>query len=271
MNEDDQMKYYPKISIITISYNSEKTIERTIKSVIDQHYDKLEYIIVDGGSKDSTVDIIKKYDQYISKWISEKDHGISDAFNKGIKMASGEIIGIINSDDGYLPNAFNKLARHYDSKVDVYKGNIIFWNEKTGKRIREKPSKKMRYSGIGLRLCHQGTFVRKDAYERFGVFDEKLRYNMDLDLLFRFERNGAQFKFVDEDLAYFTMEGVTFEQTTEKQMDEMKAIIVKNGGNAFDILTYSVVKRIKMFIKETVGIDRVLYFKNLRTNVKREQ
>ena len=129
----------------------------------------------------------------------------------------------------------------------------------------------MRYSGIGLRLCHQGTFVRKDAYERFGVFDEKLRYNMDLDLLFRFERNGAQFKFVDEDLAYFTMEGVTFEQTTEKQMDEMKAIIVKNGGNAFDILTYSVVKRIKMFIKETVGIDRVLYFKNLRTNVKREQ
>lgn len=94
-----------KISIITITYNSEKTLEDTIQSVARQNYPDLEYIIVDGGSKDATLDIVKKYSNVVTKWISEPDKGISDAFNKGIKIASGELIGIINSDDTQAPVA----------------------------------------------------------------------------------------------------------------------------------------------------------------------
>ena len=99
-----------KISIITITYNSEKTIEETVKSVIDQDYPDVEYIIVDGQSKDCTLQIIEKYSSHISTLISEPDRGICDAFNKGIANATGEIIGIINSDDMLLPGAISHLV-----------------------------------------------------------------------------------------------------------------------------------------------------------------
>src|SRR5258705_5340519 len=95
------MEYTPLVSIITIVYNGEKYIEDSIRSVINQSYKNIEYIIIDGGSSDNTVSIIKKYEKQIAFWISEKDKGISDAFNKGIAKATGEIIGILNSDDWY--------------------------------------------------------------------------------------------------------------------------------------------------------------------------
>lgn len=98
-----------KISIITITYNSEKTIEETILSIINQNYQNIEYIIIDGGSKDNTLNIINKYKTKISKVISEPDNGISDAFNKGIREATGDIIGIINSDDILNIDTLNEL------------------------------------------------------------------------------------------------------------------------------------------------------------------
>lgn len=90
-----------KISIVTVSYNAAKTIEQTIKSVINQTYSNIEYIVIDGGSTDGTVDIIRKYEDRIAYWVSEPDGGIFDAMNKGIKVATGEVVGIINSDDWY--------------------------------------------------------------------------------------------------------------------------------------------------------------------------
>ena len=99
-----------KISIITITYNSERTVEETLKSVISQAYPKLEYIIVDGASKDKTLDVVAKYKDSIARIISEPDKGIADAFNKGIRMATGDLIGIINSDDLLLPGALRKMA-----------------------------------------------------------------------------------------------------------------------------------------------------------------
>ena len=167
--------YIPKVSIITITFNSENTLERAIKTIIDQRYENLEYIIVDGGSKDGTLDIINKYSNYISKWISEPDKGIADAFNKGIGLATGDVIGIINSDDGLEAGALIALAENYNPAIDVYKGNIFFWNEDSNKKIREVPSMHSSYSGWKLRLCHQGTFVTKKSYEKYGVFDINLK------------------------------------------------------------------------------------------------
>ena len=107
-----------KISIITITYNSERTVEETLKSVISQAYPNLEYIIVDGASKDKTLDVVAKYKDSIARIISEPDKGIADAFNKGIRMATGDLIGIINSDDLLLPGALRKMAESYDGDPD---------------------------------------------------------------------------------------------------------------------------------------------------------
>src|SRR5574343_380982 len=104
-----------KISIITVCYNSSETIEDTIQSVASQNYPNIEYIIVDGLSKDSTVDIIKKHSDVVSKWVSEKDKGIYDAMNKGIAMATGDIIGILNADDVYTnKDVLSKVVRHFE-------------------------------------------------------------------------------------------------------------------------------------------------------------
>ena len=119
----------PKISIITITFNSEKTLEETIESVLSQNYPNLEYLIIDGGSSDGTLEIVKRYKDKIDFVISEPDRGISDAFNKGIRYATGEIVGIINSDDLLLPDALHKVAENYDSNVGVYRGNTVIWND----------------------------------------------------------------------------------------------------------------------------------------------
>lgn len=130
----------PKISIVTISYNSEKTIEDTILSVISQDYPNKEYIIIDGASTDNTLNIIAKYKANISKVISEKDDGISDAFNKGISNSTGDIICLINSDDRLLPGALSKVAQEFDGKADIYCGNVLLWNTEDNTRLREVPS-----------------------------------------------------------------------------------------------------------------------------------
>ncbi len=121
-----------KISVITVCFNSEKTIARTIESVINQHYSDLEYIIIDGGSKDKTVEIINKYRNELSYFISEPDQGISDAFNKGIRVATGDIIGIINSDDWYENGIFKLVNEMFlqNKEIDVLVGALRYWDDK---------------------------------------------------------------------------------------------------------------------------------------------
>ena len=118
----------PKISIVTITFNSENTVEETIKSVISQDYSNLEYIIIDGASTDRTLEVVNKYRDRIARIVSEPDKGISDAFNKGIRYATGDVIGIINSDDILLPGALQAVAAAYEEGVGVYRGNICTGN-----------------------------------------------------------------------------------------------------------------------------------------------
>lgn len=119
----------PKISIITVCYNSEAHLEEAMLSIINQSYANKEYIVIDGGSKDNTLAIIDKYRDKIDYFVSEPDKGISDAFNKGIKAATGDIIGIINSDDFMMPDALHKVAEQYEEGVDLYRGYTLVWNE----------------------------------------------------------------------------------------------------------------------------------------------
>ncbi|MBE6291665.1 MAG: glycosyltransferase [Bacteroidales bacterium] len=221
----------PKISIITITYNSEKTLEETVQSVISQDYPNLEYLIIDGGSKDRTLDIVEKYRDKISFVISEPDRGISDAFNKGIRYATGEIVGIINSDDLLLPGALKTLAENYDPEVGVYRGNTIIWNDETDTKIVARPTMTFSIYSFKRRIvCHQSTFVTKKAYEAVGTFKESFKYMMDSDLLFRLYNNDIVFRYIPSDLAVFRMGGVT-NNSFWKKRTEVRRLYRENGAS----------------------------------------
>lgn len=223
----------PKISIITITFNSEKTLEETIQSVISQGYDNLEYLIIDGGSKDHTLDIVNTYRGHISYIVSEPDRGISDAFNKGISAATGEIVGIINSDDLLLPNALRTLVEHYDPTVEVYRGNIIVWDTEKNLRFKSVPSMVFKPELKNVVINHQATFITKKAYQKYGVFKINYRYMMDQDLLIRFYTQGAKFKYIDAEMAVSRCGGVTDHTNFKKGLKEYLSMIKENGGSNF--------------------------------------
>ena len=223
----------PKISVITITYNSEATLEETILSVTTQDYPALEYVIIDGGSTDGTLDIIRKYQDKIQIVVSEPDRGISDAFNKGIAKATGEIIGIINSDDILLPGALQKLAEVFDPQIDVYSGLILFWNEETDETFPSFPDVSFDKLKLQYNVAHPARFIRRDAYERYGVYRESLRYMMDIELLCRFYKQGAQFQLVDSPLAKFRIGGTTNDPIYKKKED-YRTFVQSYGGSSWD-------------------------------------
>ena len=180
-----------KFSIITVCYNAEQTITKTIESVLNQTYQNFEYIIIDGKSTDSTIKII---DSYYTKFggklkvVSESDHGIYDAMNKGIQMAQGDIIGIINSDDWYEENAlFNIVKNRVDNKYAIYYGIMRTIDSKNGKEIRCEINNP---DYISERMInHPTVFVSKQVYIKYGVFNCKYKSSADYDLIIRFHRH----------------------------------------------------------------------------------
>ena len=238
----------PKISIITITYNSEKTLEETIKSIISQGYDNLEYLIIDGGSTDHTLDIVNKYRNNIAVVVSEPDNGISDAFNKGIRYATGEIIGIINSDDILLSGALQAISDSYNKNVAVYRGNTIVWNDISNAKTRIRPTMKMKLSKPIGNVCHQSTFVTKSCYETLGAYNIDFKYMMDADILYLFYRAGVVFKYVDYDMALFRLGGVT-NTNYKKKLKEIHNVVIVNGGSnilaefrCFHFIVYNMIK-----------------------------
>ena len=222
-----------KISIVTITYNSEATLEETIRSVVSQDYPHLEYLIIDGGSTDGTLDIVRKYQDSIDVVISEPDRGISDAFNKGVARATGEIIGIINSDDILLPGALQRIAEAYEPDIDVYSGYILFWNEATNETFPSRPDITFSKLKLQYNVAHPARFIRKDAYERFGLYREDMRYMMDIELLCRFYKQGARFLKIDQPLAKFRIGGTTHDSIYKKKED-YRLFVESYGGSSWD-------------------------------------
>ena len=185
-------------SIITICFNSERTIERTIRSVLTQTFTDYEYIIVDGGSKDSTLDIVKKYEPLFKgrmKWRSEPDRGIYDAMNKGIMRSSGIIIGIVNSDDWLEPEALAYVYRKFEDngkREDViYAGDMYFHHRNGKKSVLKASLKKLaQYAKIGdiAGIRHPATFVPMKLYDKYGMFDIRMKISADADFLLRIFR-----------------------------------------------------------------------------------
>jgi glycosyltransferase involved in cell wall biosynthesis len=194
-----------KISLITISYNSAKTIEQTIQSVLLQTYENIEYIIIDGASADGTLEIINRYSDKITKIISEKDAGIYDAMNKGITLATGEIIGIINSDDFYKDKfVIEKVVDCFvKNNVDAVYTNLEYVDrENIDKKVRSWQAGKYSLEKLnsGWAPPHPTFFVRKEIYEKYGNFNLDFKIAADYELMLRFLLKGIKIGYVDETL-----------------------------------------------------------------------
>jgi len=181
---------YPKISIVTPSYNQAEFLERTILSVLNQNYPNLEYIIIDGGSNDGSVEIIKKYEKYLVYWVSEKDKGQADAINKGFRKATGEFLGWQNSDDLYMPGIFCHFAIYIkkNPKAEVIYGNKLCINGSDlviRKQFYIRPNLFI-YKNVGMTICNQSAFFRKNLLKNYGFLDEQLNYAMDYEIFLRF-------------------------------------------------------------------------------------
>ncbi|NJN33041.1 MAG: glycosyltransferase [Saprospiraceae bacterium] len=179
----------PKISIITVSYNSGKTIADTLESVAKQTFKDVEHIIVDGASKDDTLDIVRSFN-HIAKVRSEPDRGIYDAMNKGLEMASGEIIGFLNSDDMYAhEGVLEQIAKTFEFKnVDTVYSDLHFFKNSTDNIVRvwkAGATNRQRFLG-GWMPPHPTFFAKKSVYDRFGVFDAAFKQSGDYELMLRF-------------------------------------------------------------------------------------
>ena len=182
----------PRVSIVTPSYNQAQFLEETIRSVLLQGYPNLEYIIIDGGSTDGSVDIIRKYEPWLAYWVSERDKGQADALNKGLRIAKGDIIGWLNSDDLYEPGALSLVARYfvkYPEACVVY-GNITFVDEHSApvRQVRPNYSREKfvqwwRYKNVGVPSC--AAFYRREVFDQVGGFDTNLHYVLDYEFYLR--------------------------------------------------------------------------------------
>lgn len=201
-----------KFSIITITYNSSATLAETIDSVLTQEGADLEYIIVDGASTDDTVETIKKYadtDDRI-KWISEPDEGIADAFNKGLSMAIGDWVGIINSDDSLAPEAIAKVAEmvRRNPEAEVIHGGILRLDEQ-GVPVFVIDPGNLKSIWHHMPVNHPAMFVSRNTYDQLGGFDKTLRIAMDYDLVLRFYRAGVKFLSINQVLAHMRHGGAS--------------------------------------------------------------
>jgi len=199
-----------KISIITACLNAERTLEQTINSVLDQNYPHLEYIVVDGCSSDGTLGIIERYRSKLSNVVSEPDNGIYDAFNKGIRIASGDVIGILNADDFYMPWTLETVARAYGDypESDVFYGKVAVIDEEKG-CWKVYPLDSPNALIDRMSISHPAIFLPSRTYERWGLFDSTYKIAGDWDYMLRLFLNRAVFTPVDEVLAAFRLSGVS--------------------------------------------------------------
>lgn len=216
----------PKITIITASYNAEAFIEHTIRSVAAQTYPNIEYIVIDGASTDGTLDVIKKHEDRITKWISEPDRGIADAMNKGWKMASGDFVLFLHADDYLIDDStIDDAVQHMLGEYDIYAFGIYFsrwW--RGGRRQRKQPRGFTWLMNLKYGVCHQGAFCRRELFEEIGQFDTNFKIAMDYDFFMRAYRRGKSLKVVHRVVSVMRDTGISWQMDWPSQRDRLLEI-----------------------------------------------
>jgi len=235
-------KNIPLFSIVTIALNSEKTIRRTIQSVISQKFSSYEYIVVDGGSTDGTLKIAEEYKDHI-KILSEKDKGISDAFNKGINHSNGKFICFLNSDDWFEADILNQIANYTSDNKDILYGKLNLWHG--DKYLYSQGADHTRLK-FGMSLNHPSTFILNKVYENL-LYNLNYKYAMDYDLLLKAYISKHTFHYLDFSFANMSVEGVS-NKYWYKTLKEVYYIKNKELNNKFINLLYFIFSVIKSFL-----------------------
>lgn len=228
---------YPKISIITPSFNQGQYLEETINSVLSQNYPNLEYIIIDGGSTDNSVEIIKKYQNYISYWVSEKDNGQAHAINKGLQNCTGEIFNWLNSDDYLERGSLAKIAAGFaDDNVDLIAGKVRTFSKSEESVISNEnlSSEGLMCWNPNVKFLQPGVWMRRKLIECCGGIDEQFHYAFDWDLYIRYLYFSQNVKEIDDLLVHFRLhESSKTESMQQKFAFEEREIIEKiyKSGN----------------------------------------
>lgn len=259
-----------KISIITVSFNAADTIEQTIISVMEQTYKEIEYIVIDGGSNDGTVDILKKYDDFISYWCSEPDNGIYDAMNKGVKISSGDYIQIIGSDDCLLDkNTIQKVVESINEDTDIFSASRYEVSEKYKCQVLKgnESARKIKNGELPW-MPHTGVFV-SSQYMKKHLFDTSYKIVADYKfLLTAYMDEKIKFQYVDFPVAYFSLGGVSnnggdqLRKERERLFDELnlrETFSVKSVD--YDIKKWKII--LKNFLDKTNMLAVVLCFFNI--------
>lgn len=232
-----------KFSIVTVSLNSEDDIENAIVSVAGQTYKNREHIIIDGGSQDSTVEIIQKYSEHLSYWVSEPDNGIADALNKGIEQATGDYILFINSDDFLINNkALESIYNSIQDQVDYYIFQVMsIYPDKTRKLLPNRNFGLSTYFKMGS--CHQGHVVSRKLFQKYGTYDSSFKIGMDYDFVLRVFSQHVESRSVDVAISCMGQTGISSRKDwvglRQRFMDERKAH-EKNCANVVLRATYPV-------------------------------
>lgn len=204
---NDDASALPLVSIVTVVLNRESTLPDAMRSVFEQSYrGEIEYILIDGGSRDGTVDIIRAHAGRLAAWVSEKDAGISDAFNRGLALANGEIIGILNSDDWYATDTVERVVQAFRDQpgAGIACGRLQYWKADQADAIFPSLPEQL---GIDMTVNHPTMFVHRQVYLRAGLFKLDYRFAMDYELALRFQAMGARFVSVDGVLANMRFDG----------------------------------------------------------------
>jgi glycosyltransferase involved in cell wall biosynthesis len=230
--EERTIQTRPRISVVTTVWNGERSLRRTIDSVRAQHLPGLEYLIIDAGSRDATLDIIRESTDVVTFWKSEPDRGISDGFNKGIALSQGDYVALLNADDWLSPGQLEQGVATLDKTgADFVFGDLLYHDSKGRAlyRICGDPSYARRIGNVMPALNHPTVIVRRSAYERFGLFDLGLRVAMDYDLLLRFHRAGCIGVYEPRIEGHMTLEGASDKQS-RRGLAEVRDIAIRHGG-----------------------------------------
>jgi glycosyltransferase len=246
-----------KVSVITICYNNEKDIEGTIESVINQTYDNIEYIIIDGSSTDKTLDIVNKFSENITTLISESDKGIYDAINKGISLASGDIVGLIHAGDRlFNNNVIKKIVSFFKkNEIDISYGNsqILDQNDKC---VRINKSKEFKKSIVrnGWMPSHQSIYIRRELFLDGGLYSLDLHPDSDYEFFLRyFYFKNYRVKFLDEFIVKFSLGGVSSKNYSSRITKDSKQRVYRswtiNGERPPYFIFYSkLLRKVNQFI-----------------------
>ncbi len=248
-----------KISIITITYNSAQTVEDTIKTVVMQDYPDIEYLIIDGKSKDRTLEIVGQYKNRIAKIVSEKDKGLYDALNKGIAQATGDVIGMLHSDDLYAnEQVISKVAQKFidDSNLEGVYADLVFVSRKDiNKPMRVWESGEYEEGAFlkGWMPPHPTFFVRKEVYQKFGGFNLDLKLSADYELMLRLiHKHGIKIGYLNETIVKMRMGGVSNVSIFVKlkaNLEDKLAWKLNGLRPGFSTMLMKPMKKIKQYFK----------------------